>query len=526
MVAGVELTYNTGASALQMANAIFGDGVTVVSANYTGDNDSSAIFSNGNTISPGVVPADTGVILSTGDADDFTSVGSQSNTSGSTTTNTSGPNGQADFNAIAGGSTFDASYIDVSFIPTGDTMTMQFVFASEEYPEYSNSQFNDIVGVWVNGSNVPLSVANEDTSVGGVNQNTNENLYVDNTSDQFNTEMDGFTVTLSLKMTVTPGALNTIRIGIADVADNQYDSNLLIAGDSLSTALVAQDDSMSLGLNGNRMIDVLENDVASSPGAVLSVTHINGVSVAPGDSVTLNTGQVISLNPDGTLQVVGDSDTEDFAFSYTIDDGLGHTDTAFVEASQAPCFVAGTLIETMDGPRPVEFLEEGDLIVTYDNGLQPLRWIGQRKVSARADLAPIRIAENALGTHPELKVSPQHRVLLRGSLAELLFGESEVLVAAKHLVNDHSVRPMPAETVTYVHLLFDEHQIVLSNGVPTESFLPGPTMTTSFERDMIDEITSIFPELCPVTGRGYGPAARRMLKQHEALVLARAKVAA
>ncbi len=71
---------------------------------------------------------------------------------------------------------------------------------------------------------------NGNTSVGNVNHSNNINLYNDNTADQFNTEMDGFTVTMTLTIPVNPGVVNSIRIGIADTADSNYDSNLLIAG--------------------------------------------------------------------------------------------------------------------------------------------------------------------------------------------------------------------------------------------------------------------------------------------------------
>ena len=70
MATGAELSYNTGASAVAMANAIFGTGVTVVGASYSGDSRASAIYSNGDALAPGVTPSDTGVILSTGQARD------------------------------------------------------------------------------------------------------------------------------------------------------------------------------------------------------------------------------------------------------------------------------------------------------------------------------------------------------------------------------------------------------------------------------------------------------------------------
>ncbi|MDQ2095858.1 Hint domain-containing protein [Rhodalgimonas zhirmunskyi] len=530
MVAAQELPIDTSASAIEMAQTIFGDGVTVVSASYTGDSRSSGIYSDGDSVSPGATPGDTGIILSTGQATSFTNeAGTQpwwqgggateSNQSTNTTSSSNGINNNSDFNAAAGARTYDAAWIDVDFIPDNDMMTMQFVFSSDEFPEYANSQYQDFVGVWVNGQPVEMSVgaANPGNLVGGINQN----LYVDNTSDQYNTEMDGFTVTMTLTFPVTAGATNSIRIGIADVADSSYDSNLLIAGNSVQTTLIAADDSVHLPAGDTKTIDVLANDF-SSTGATLTITHINGQAVVAGDVVTLATGQTVQLNADGTMTLVSDGDDEYFNFTYTIDDGVNQ-DTGFVLVDSIPCFVAGTMIETAQGPRPIETLAPGDRIATQDNGFQPLRWIGRRKVRAEGNFAPIRIAANTFGRHAEVRLSPLHRVLVRDALAELLFGESEVLIAARDLVNDHSVRPDPGGHVEYVHLLFDQHQVVFTEGLASESFLPGPQMNNSFEEETVAEICALFPELEPETGVGYGPSARLSLKRYEAELLTRAQ---
>ncbi len=77
MATAAELSYTTNASATAMAETIFGTGVTVVNASYSGDNRSSAIYQNGDALTPGVTPGDTGVILSTGRAADFTRAPSQ-----------------------------------------------------------------------------------------------------------------------------------------------------------------------------------------------------------------------------------------------------------------------------------------------------------------------------------------------------------------------------------------------------------------------------------------------------------------
>lgn len=518
MATGAELGYQTNASAIQMAQTIFGDGVQVVGASYSGWSQSSAIYSNGDALAPGATPGDTGVILSTGRASHFTRNGSDPNRSGSTSTNTSGENNNADFNAAAGTNTYDASYLDISFIPTGSEMSLQFIFSSEEYPEYTNSLYQDFVGVWVNGTQADLGVGDGDTDPGNINAGSNENLFLDNTGDTYNTEMDGLTVTMSLKMNVIPGVVNTIRIGIADVSDSRYDSNLLIAANSAQTVLVARNDSTDLYQDGEVDLDVLANDMQINGGGTLTITHINGVAVNVGDTVVLTTGQSVQLNADGTLKIIGDGDTEKFNFTYTVSDGT-NTDTAFVKVDSIPCFVAGTMIATPYGEVPVEQLNPGDLVLTRDDGAQPVRWIGSRCVPAEGDLAPIRIRAGAYGAARDLVVSPQHRILVGDPVAELLFGEGEVLIRAKDLVNDSTVIRQCGGEVTYVHVMFDSHQVIYSEGIATESFLPGPQSSNLMDQPVIDEICALFPELDPSTGQGYGPAARRTLRGYEARLL-------
>lgn len=516
-------TVREGTNARDLAESIFGDGVTVTGATYFGDIDSAGIYRGGDSTSPGVVPGDTGVILSTGNAEDFTNSSGQANQRANTTSDTTGTNNFAPYNAAAGGRTFDGATLDVDFIPVADTLTIQFVFASEEYPEFTNSDFQDFFGVFANGTLIRHDVGEGETQPFNISDTNNVNLFVDNTNDDFNTEMDGFTITLTLTIPVIPNQVNSIRIAIADVGDSQFDSNVLIAGNSVQTELVALSDNVNVFPQGSTRLNVLDNDINNGAGT-LTITHINGNPVVAGSTVTLPTGQQITLNADGTFTVLGDGDEEDFNFTYTITNG-DNTDVGFVNATSVPCFVAGTLIATPQGERRVETLQPGDLVMTKDEGAQPLRWTGSRRVEAVGEFAPIHIRANTLGQHRDLLVSPLHRVLIMDTLAELLFGEAEVLVAARDLVNDRSIRRRVGGEVTYVHLLFDRHQVVFSEGLETESFLPGPQTAASFEAEMVAEIYSFFPELDPDTGAGYPVAARRTLKRYEAELLRAVKVA-
>jgi hypothetical protein len=190
------------------------------------------------------------------------------------------------------------------------------------------------------------------------------------------------------------------------------------------------------------------------------------------------------------------------------------------------CFTPGTQILTDRGAIAVETLVPGDLVVTRDNGLQPLRWVGSRHLShaelqARPGLRPVRIGPGALfgaGPASPLLVSPQHRVLVEGARAELYFGETEVLVPAKHLVGLPGVsRECPAEGVSYVHILFDRHEIVLSNGLWTESFQPAERTLNALDAAVRAEVLELFPELGGEAAAF--PAARMSLKAHEARTL-------
>jgi len=517
-----ELPIDNSASATQMADAMFGSGVQVLGASYTGHAMSSGIYSDGDSVAPDATPSDSGVILSTGYTNDFTNADGDVNADANTTGQMD-RDGDDDLSEIAGGDTYDAAVFEASFIPDGDTLTMQIVFSSEEYLEYVDSGYNDAVGIWVNGEKATLSVGDGDVTVDNINDEDNANLYIDNPADgeTVNSEMDGLTITLTVKAPVNPGEVNTIKIGIADAGDDKYDSNLLIAGDSIQCALVAQDDEYEIGANSTKTVDVLANDAAPD-GATMTITKINGQEVSAGDSVTLNTGEVVTLNPDGTLSIQTDGDLGSEAFTYEVEDSDGNTDTGFVKVTTttAPCFVAGTEIVTQSGLKKVEALMPGDMVLTRDNGFQPLLWIGTTMRQATGSDAPIRLAKDALGNHEAVEFSPNHRILIKSSQAAMLFGESEVLVKAKDLLNGDTITVREDHRpVTYVHILFDRHEIVRANGLDSESYHPGQETLDSFDAETRDEILRLMPNSDALMGYGFGPSARVSLRKYEAEAL-------
>lgn len=181
------------------------------------------------------------------------------------------------------------------------------------------------------------------------------------------------------------------------------------------------------------------------------------------------------------------------------------------------CFVAGTRVATPAGATAIEALAPGDLVLTRDAGPQPVRWIGRRPVPGTGRFAPVCIRAGHFGAERDLYVSPQHRILVTDWRAELLFGETEVLVPAVALVDGRRVVRSPCARVDYVHLLFDTHQVVLAEGVASESFLPG-AYVLSRDRDTAREIRALFPELASAGRHMRG--VRALLSVREGLLLA------
>lgn len=182
-----------------------------------------------------------------------------------------------------------------------------------------------------------------------------------------------------------------------------------------------------------------------------------------------------------------------------------------VDIVTVPCFAAGTMIRTPAGDVAIETLRVGELVMTLDGGPQPVRWIGSRKLTVadleeRPNLRPIRIKAGVLGKGvptTDLVVSPQHRILVRSKIAQRLFGVDEVLVAVKQLLLIDGIDVVANQDgIEYFHFLFDNHQVVISNGAETESLYTGPEALKSVGPVAQEEIFAIFPEL-----RGRDPRA-------------------
>lgn len=182
------------------------------------------------------------------------------------------------------------------------------------------------------------------------------------------------------------------------------------------------------------------------------------------------------------------------SISFNIDPG-----TPFDLPNPTPiCLTAGTRVSVPGGTVLVETLRPGDLVLTRDHGAQPLRWIGLRQAGPGEQLAtpalrPVRIRAGALGPGlpaRDLLVSRQHRILVR--FPQRLGHGREVLVPAQILTGQPGITAEPPRSsITYLHLLFDRHEIVLAEGTPVESLWLGPLALAALPPGQRAEIAAL-----------------------------------
>lgn len=190
------------------------------------------------------------------------------------------------------------------------------------------------------------------------------------------------------------------------------------------------------------------------------------------------------------------------------------------------CFTPGTWVDTPKGLTRVEDLRPGDAVQTRDNGMQRIVWSGQRSLGT-ADLRrnqklnPILICKDALGKdapNRDMMVSPNHRVLLVDAMADMMFGEPEILIAAKFLTDLPGVSQTQPIATNYIHFMFEQHEVVRGDGLWSESFQPGDYSLRGIDEDSRAELLDLFPELGTKPGLASYAAARLSLKSYEAAV--------
>ena len=254
------------------------------------------------------------------------------------------------------------------------------------------------------------------------------------------------------------------------------------------------------GSNGNNNLEanyVALTDTSSAPNTV-----VDGYGIGTNVTDTMNGGAADGavLSPSGTHS--GNNSVKFDHLGNRTDtgvEGTAHTDNDAL----VPCFVTGSKILTETGWKNVEELTLTDRLQIGEGSFKPIRWIGRKALTSRVlgnnpQLRPIRIQKGALGKNTpkqDLMVSPQHRMVVRSTISERMFGPLDVLVAAKWLLDlpgvDVITDDMP---VAYYHVLLDQHEIIFANGARTESFLAGPQGLRALSEAQREELEFLFPQ--------------------------------
>ena len=152
--------------------------------------------------------------------------------------------------------------------------------------------------------------------------------------------------------------------------------------------------------------------------------------------------------------------------------------------------------------------------MTPDRGICVLRWVAHQTVCGMGEHAPI-VFPNAQQGQAPLLLSPNHRVMHQSSALDLLFGTSEALVTAKHMIGRAGVTRQTKPWVTYYHLMFDDHVLIRANGLLCESFYVSDTSISAMTAAMRVEFGALFPKLT-WGGTPMGKMVRPPLRQWEA----------
>ncbi len=234
-----------------LAAALLGGGITLVDARVSTGGDSSGTFVGDASDATFPNPAfdfSEGVILGTGDVTAAVGPNDSDRT-------TAGGSGLSDPDFDGGAGSLDATSLEMDFTTFGDQVVIDYVFMSEEYNEYVYANFNDEMGIFVNGVQCALTPSGQPVSIdtindatqfpptnGAANPSSHPELYVNNESATLNVEADGLTVRLRCRATVTPNQPNTIKVGLSDSGDNNYDSWLVLKQASFTLGCTASSD--------------------------------------------------------------------------------------------------------------------------------------------------------------------------------------------------------------------------------------------------------------------------------------------
>lgn len=334
-------------------NVLLGGGVTVSNIQYQGAAASIGYFNGANCnigLNEGIIMT-TGTIFNTGvGTERYGPHGPNDRTNAGVDNNQPG---YGLLTSIVGNTTFNATVLSFDFIPYADIVEFRYVFASEEYPEYVGSQFNDVFGFFISGPGVGNNVniaripgSNQPVTINNVNAGSNSAFFVNNgtgttapqNSSNFYVQYDGFTTVLTARANVICGETYRIILAIADVGDGIFDSGIFLEANSFSSPV---DVDISYQLSSL----AYDNDYTMAEGCTSATVTVT----RPQDLA--NTTLTIPITVSGTATMGVD-------YSATIPNSItlapGQTQTSFTIEAFADALVEGveTIIIDFGVPDP------------------------------------------------------------------------------------------------------------------------------------------------------------------------------
>jgi gliding motility-associated-like protein len=298
-----QITTSINPTIAQMQALLQGNGVTVTNLSITCPAGAYATFNNGATaLGPGL---NSGILLTTGSASNVSGPPSGFN---SIDNSSAGGAGSALGNTLSGGTTYDGCFITFQLTPTCATLSINYVFASEEYPEFATGVINDVFGFVLSGPNpsggnynqtniatlpgttTPVSIQNVNNGSTNTGPCKNCAYYVANPPGLI---YDGKTTVLTASATVTPCQTYTMTIGVWDESDEIYDSGVFLDVNGLSCA---NQPTLNASVNPTSICGPQTITLTAIPSSIIASSSFTWSAPASGGLVS-SSGTTVTANP-------------------------------------------------------------------------------------------------------------------------------------------------------------------------------------------------------------------------------------
>ena len=320
-------------------NVLLGSCVTVSNVTYTGPANASGTFnSNGSTF-----PMQSGILLTTGSAN--TAIGPNNDNNAGVD---QGRSGDANLTTLSGVTTYDGVILEFDFVPEDDTLNFDYIFASEEYPEWVGSQYNDVFGFFISGPGISgpyignaanialIPGTTTPVAINNVNNGNNENgpcencAYYNQNGGGSAVQYDGYTTTLTAQVVVQTCQTYHIRLAIADAGDRIYDSGVFLKEGSFSAG-----GGITVGFSG-----VSISEGCSNQYIIFSRVNLANNSSPIGATYTIGGTAAEGVDYDAfptSVTIPAGQDTVMVPISVFLDNLTEPVETIIVNMDQPPC---------------------------------------------------------------------------------------------------------------------------------------------------------------------------------------------